>query len=417
MKTVLAAACMSAAGAVVVQNQGSSFLARQQSSADPPSNKEIHEKWDKMDDFMEIMFTIACKWKHGKDVDGATSEALKKGKVDGPGAMVFKKGIQKDNLQGLTSACGMVVASGEGKCRQGCADRWGKAMGKRNACDGKCVASYDQFESRCKAKVANLEKVYEMKVTAENSRNTCYNGHCKEFPQVWMKATEADMTTEVETQCKKRCTPEQITARCETKWTLQVDFLRDSVKSKCAAESGVTDCFTTKTADVSAAYDKCSSEGKTTCETQATECSTKGNADKSLKQAGEFCAERKKMCLEQVDTNCLADNKAGLGEAEGECEAEAKTAFEKCEDDALAAKETESLSLCNSDLTPKCLEDCGKKCDVATMQTCLTNLKSKSDPAEEFCTDFWKLLHESSEIDPITGDPIVLLSSKKRLTQ
>merc|ERR1719215_1027392 len=109
--------------------------------------------------------------------------------------MAFKKGIQKENVQGLTSACGMVVANGKGKCRQGCADHWGKALGKRDACDEKCVNVYDQFEARCNSKVENLEKVYEMKLTAENSRNTCYKGHCSEFPQVWMKATEADMTT------------------------------------------------------------------------------------------------------------------------------------------------------------------------------------------------------------------------------
>ena len=28
----------------------------------------IHEKYDKMDEFLKVMFTMACKWKHGKDV-------------------------------------------------------------------------------------------------------------------------------------------------------------------------------------------------------------------------------------------------------------------------------------------------------------------------------------------------------------
>ena len=39
----------------------------------------FEEKWDKMDEFLKVMFTMTCKWKNGKDVSGAAAEKLKKG--------------------------------------------------------------------------------------------------------------------------------------------------------------------------------------------------------------------------------------------------------------------------------------------------------------------------------------------------
>lgn len=414
MKPIVAAACAAVASATAVDTHGSAFLGRSQLAADPPSNDEIHAKWDKMDDFLGIMFTIACKSKHGKDVDGATAHAVKSGDIEYTDAMKFKKGLQKDNVQGLVQACGFAVANGKGKCRQGCADSYGKNMVQRNGCDGKCVESYDRFEGRCKAKAENLEKVYEMRVGAETARDTCYNGHCKEFPTVWMKASEADMVAEVTAQCGLRCTAEQIRSRCATKWTLQADFVRDSVRSTCAAESGSTKCFQTQKTAVSATYDTCSSTGKGTCDTQLAECQTKGNTAASHKEGGEFCAERQKLCLEQVDKNCLGDQKAALAKAQQTCEAETKTELDKCEDDTMTAKGTEAGAACEAELAPKCSKECSDKCQVPKLRPCLENLKSESDPAEEFCTDFWKLLSESSEVDPVTGDPIVLLSAKAR---
>ena len=36
----------------------------------------LEEKWDKMDDFLEVMFTMACTAKHGKDVGVASIGSL-----------------------------------------------------------------------------------------------------------------------------------------------------------------------------------------------------------------------------------------------------------------------------------------------------------------------------------------------------
>jgi len=40
---------------------------------------EIKAKWDKMDEFLKIMFQIACKWKHKNDVQGEAKEQFTKG--------------------------------------------------------------------------------------------------------------------------------------------------------------------------------------------------------------------------------------------------------------------------------------------------------------------------------------------------
>eukprot|EP00932_Pfiesteria_piscicida_P019988 SRR837773.6809.p2 GENE.SRR837773.6809~~SRR837773.6809.p2 ORF type:complete len:299 (+),score=124.41 SRR837773.6809:131-898(+) len=250
-----------------------------------------------------------------------------------------------------------------------------------------------------------------MKVSAETARDQCYNGHCKEFPSVWLKASEAEMAAEVQAQCGQRCTAEQIAQRCETRWTLQADFARGGVKSACAEESGSTACFQRQKGLVSAEHDACSANGKSTCESQFQDCTAKGNTDASHKEAGEFCAERQRLCLEQVDANCLADHKAALAKAQSSCEAEAKVAFDKCEAEAMKAKGDAAKQSCEAELTPKCPEDCAEKCKAAELHSCLAGLQSESDPAEEFCVDFWKLLHETSEVDPVTGDPIVLLAA------
>lgn len=37
------------------------------------TSAEITENWDKMDQFLNTMFAMACKWRHDKDVYGAAS--------------------------------------------------------------------------------------------------------------------------------------------------------------------------------------------------------------------------------------------------------------------------------------------------------------------------------------------------------
>lgn len=373
--------------------------------------RQIQEKWNKMDDFVEIMFTIACKWKHGKDVNGLAAEKLKNGDISGKEVTEFKKQTQAANVQHLRAACGNIVAGGEGKCRQSCADRWGVAKSKRAECDAKCVTAYQNFESGCLQKAEHLETVYSMKLNRAAAVKQCHVGHCKDIPTVWMMEKAEEMTAEVGKQCEAQCGEDSIKARCERKWALEVDFLIPSVKSACFADSKAKACFEEKKGPASTDQKTCASDGDKTCGTQYETCNTKGNTDKTFSDAKAFCKSRKKMCQEQVTKDCQDKFKTALDKAQTECEKADEEALATCEKTKLEEKETEATTACTKEVGPKCKDDCKANCDVAGMNKCLGNLESTNDEAEMFCKDFWHLLHDSAELDPMTGDPIVLLSS------
>lgn len=396
---------------------GASLRRRESSTAiavsDPAKPEEIQEKWDKMDEFLEVMFTMACKWKHGKDVAGAAAEKLKNGEVDGAAGYAQEvKDIQAENVKGLEGACGMIVADGKKKCRLGCANRWNASTVKREDCDEKCVKVYANFERSCKSKADDLVKVYDMKSTKAAAQKQCYEGHCNEFPMVWMKAEESEMTAEVEKQCTSRCTDDNVKAGCQKAWALEVDMEMSTVAADCAAKSGVKKCFDKKKADVSSDYDTCKSKTEGDCDKAYTECKTKGKVDKTFKDAKAFCDDRKKMCLNQANEKCLAENKEGLEKAQKECDETAGTEYKTCKDDALKTKKEDHEKKCIAEHGPKCKDDCKGKCQVTKMNKCLEELKFKEDPGKMFCKDFWHLLHTTSEVDPVTGNPIVLLQSK-----
>jgi len=360
-----------------------------------------------MDDFLEVMFIMACKWKHGKDVNGLAAEKLKNGDVVGAdGYHQEVQDLQTKNVKGLEKACGLIVAGQKEKCRKGCATRWNANAKERNGCDGKCVTVYKNFEVSCMQKADNLEKVYEQKTAKAAGQKQCYEGFCKEFPMVWMKAEEKEMNAEVETQCKSRCTDENVKAGCMKKWALEVDFITSSVAADCSEKSGVKTCFDKKKTDVSTAYDKCKTTTKASCDKDHTECGKKRGEEPDAKA---FCDDRKKMCQKQSDKKCLDENKAGLDDAQSVCEKEAGKEFSTCKNDALSKKETVAMKECIADRGPKCKDDCAGKCKVEKMNQCLLHLRSEDDPGKMFCKDFWQLLHTSSEVDPVTGNPIVLL--------
>jgi len=386
------------------------------SLADPALPAEIHAKWDKMDDFLEVMFTMACKWKHGKDVNGLAAEALKNGEVEGAdGYASHVKNTQAKNVKGLEKSCGLIVASQKQKCRQGCATRWNAQATERNGCDAKCVTVYANFESSCMKKAEDLEKVYEQKSSKAAGQKQCYEGLCKEFPMVWMKAEEKDQKAEVTTQCESRCTDENVKAGCMKKWALEVDFVSSSIASDCAEKSGVTACFDKKKGTTSADYDKCKTTTAASCDKDHSECTKKGNTDNTFKDAAAFCDDRKKQCQKQSDEKCLSENKAALRKAKSSCEKEAATKYTSCNDDALGKKEEASMKKCIADRGPTCKKDCAGKCQVEKMNKCLLMHKSEDDPGQMFCKDFWNLLHTSSEVDPVTGNPIVLLASPSQM--
>lgn len=377
----------------------------------------IHEKWDKMDDFLKIMFMLACEAKHGKDVNGLAAEKLKDGSISGGEVEDFKKKTQKQNMNQLMKACGAIVAKGEGPCRERCADGFGDKMEKRNECDKKCIEAYGKFENSCQTKANNLEKVYEMKLAQASARKTCHEGHCSIFPTVWMMDDAAEQQAEVDKGCEGRCTEDAIKAACEKKWALNVDFLTPAIRTECFEKSSAKACLEEKKGTISTEEETCQTEGKGTCEEQFTECNTKGETDSTHKEGKEFCTERKKMCESQVTDSCLKKHKGALDAAGKECEKTAAEELKTCEKETLETKETEEMDACVAEKGPKCTEDCNKDCDVAKMNDCLGKLESENDAGEMFCSDFWRLLHESSEVDPSTGNPIVLLAPKANITQ
>lgn len=407
----LATSAVPAAGRSLRLNEAArrSLLSEEPEIATP---EEIHAKWDKMDEFLKIMFTMSCKWKHGKDVNGLAAEKLKNGEISGDEVDEFKAGVQAKNLQGVKDACGMIVANGKKSCRQGCADQWGNKMEKRNECDTSCVSAYKKFELRCAGKAANLEKVYEMKLNAAAARKQCYEGHCDGFPTVWMKEDAAGMEEERTKQCENQCTEEKIKVQCRQKWQLEADFVAGDVTQECFDESKAKQCYEDKKSTAGTDQETCSSDGKATCEEQHAQCEADGKTSETFKSAADFCADRKKMCEEQVVSKCLSEHKAALEKAQKDCEAEDAEFMKTCQSEKMEAKETEASEKCVADKTPKCPETCAAKCPVDKLEGCLKNLESEGDVAKDFCEDFWSLLHESSEVDPVTGNPIVLLSSK-----
>lgn len=403
--TLALAFCPAPATAALLRRGGGAVTGELVKRSDPDSVESIQERWDKMDDFLEVMFVMACRWKHGKDVNGLAAEKLRDGEIKPDQVLDFKKKLQAKNLIGLKEACGKIVAQGKGKCRQSCADRYGNAMEKRSDCDGKCVSAYGNFETECVGKASNLEKVYATKIVAAEGRERCFEGHCAEFPTVWLK-DEASMSAEVDAQCESRCAPEKIEEGCNLRWRLQVDMVSGKTESECFGEIDDTKCLKEQKDTISGDHQKCQDGGSSTCDTQHAECEAKG-----VDVGKDFCSDRLRMCKEQVAKNCLDDHQKALDAAAKKCKQDGSSETNKCVEDKLESMRTEELEKCKTERQPKCDQDCHKKCDLDKMNGCLGNLASDSNPAEDFCMDFWKLLHKSSAVDPVTGNPIVLLAS------
>lgn len=273
-----------------------------QIEGDPKSPEEIHKKWDKMDDFLETMFVMACNSKHGKDVNGLAAEKLKSGDIVGSKALKsFKTKTQDANVDGVFRACGMIVSKGKKKCRESCSTRFGtmssEVMQERADCDKMCVERYASFEKSCRSKADNLKTVYDIKNKMAEAKKQCHESHCAKYPTVWMKEKD-DMSAEVDSQCEKACTEDRVKVQCEHKFNLEIDFQMAKIKSDCQAEGKVSECFSKEKESLSGEADTCSSKGKSDCDDSHSKCDTDKNS-------GDFCNERKKMCLEQVDKNCL----------------------------------------------------------------------------------------------------------------
>lgn len=373
---------------------------------------KTEKKWNAMDDFLEIMFTIACRWKHDKDVHGLASHKLKKAAEEGKTATTaehnaFLKSIHAKNVKELEMACGKVDAVGMKKCRQGCQDRHHDQMEDRDKCDTACEKSYKKFESTCKSKADDLNTIYDMEMTTLAAKQGCLKDHCEKFPTVYTKEKGDAQKKEVDERCEKYCTEDNVKVRCEQKFALESDMMQADIKAKCNEKHGSTsDCLGEKKEDLKAEDEKCTGD-KEKCASQHDECMGAGEAD----QVQATCDARKKMCEEQVTEACLKKFKAGLEAATEACGDETAEATEKCEEETMKEKEEEEVKSCVEGGVPKCDKDCHKKCDVEGMNTCLDALApGDQDPTNDFCNAFWGFIRDSSQIDPVTGDPIALLS-------
>jgi len=147
-------------------------------------NPEIDEKYDQWERFLEIMFVIACRAKHSKDVEGEAKAVWEstEGHMDYDGYVAEMKTIQQDNIKDFKRSCGMIPAEGLPKCRMGCQTQHGDQMVARDACDTKCEKMYFTFENECHNKVATLGNVYEIELGKLNSYLSCAELHCPDYP-------------------------------------------------------------------------------------------------------------------------------------------------------------------------------------------------------------------------------------------
>merc|ERR1712146_515026 len=112
--------------------------------------------------------------------------------------------IHDKNVEELSLACGQIVAVQEKKCRM-LPEIYHDQMEERNARDGKCEKAYDDFETTCKSKAGDLEKIYKLQVQTMAAKQKCYGDWCPEFPTVYTMDGADAQNAEVEKRCKPRC--------------------------------------------------------------------------------------------------------------------------------------------------------------------------------------------------------------------
>lgn len=90
----------------------------------------------------------------------------------------------------------------------------------------------------------------------------------------------------------------------------------------------------------------------------------------------------------------------------------------ECADKKVKKKLEEYLGKCkDKEGGDGCKDLCKERCDVSKVDSCNSNAEGSDDVTKSFCTDFWSLMHKSSEVDPTTGAPIVLLSKPSQVVK
>jgi len=363
----------------------------------------IAEKWDKMDMFVGEMFKMACTWKHGKDINGLASVKLKNGELEG--GKEYRedvKKIQLGNVKGVMKACGMITSTQGKKCRTDCAERWGESANKREACDDKCVLIYKNFEKSCVEQGRNLATIYEQKRQKAAAQMECYTGFCNEFPSVWVKNSEENMNISMNASCNKLCTTDSVQNRCSQKWAKEVSSKTLDIALACNENNSAAfkQCFKDSKTVSSTNYTNCKTNTNSTCTSAFTNCTAEAgpNASKA------FCDERKKVCEDQSNAKCLSENNDALAAGKASCTKANHNAVALCKTDTLNTTKTNDMASCMGTRMPACHTGCHDKCKVYEMNQCLAQ-GQQGDFGVQFCNDFWQMLHASSEVDPVTGDP------------
>lgn len=87
---------------------------------------------------------------------------------------------------------------------------------------------------------------------------------------------------------------------------------------------------------------------------------------------------------------------------------EIPSAWKMTSADDITAQVTKTCKAsCAESTVDTCKEDCAKTCDGQKMLDCVKPIAHLPDPATDFCQDLWTLLHATSAVDPITGNPVI----------
>jgi len=353
----------------------------------PSLPEAIAAKWDNMDMFVGEMFKAAC-------------------------TLQVANGKEKGNVQGIMKACGLITSTQGKKCRTDCAARWGEIANKREACDDKCVLIYKNFEKSCVEQGRNLVIKYDQKEKKRQAKMACRTGFCKEFPSVWMAQSEEAMNKSMNRSCNMLCTTNAVQQDCDQVWAATVSSKTLDIALACNENNsaGFKQCFKASTTGSSKKYAGCQKKTSKTCTSAFKNCTAKAgpNISKKGRRGGaEFCQERKKVCEKQSNAKCLSENNAGLAAGKANCTKQNHKAVSFCKTDSLNTTKTNDMSSCMGKKMPACQTGCHNKCKVYEMTKCLAQGKQGAAKfGADFCLDFWTLLHASSEIDQITGDPL-----------
>merc|ERR1719171_2297343 len=116
-------------------------------------------------------------------------------------------------------------------------------IAERDACDAKCVKTYNSFEKKCLGKSDELKDIYKTTAKLVEAKKKCYTSWCAEFPTIHVMSNKKDMTKERKKRCEDYCDKDKIEMRCQKKFQLEIDFVMAGIKSECAEESGIGECF------------------------------------------------------------------------------------------------------------------------------------------------------------------------------